>query len=91
MRSCCRLPVGREARLGVGALLYVRHRPERALLYQIVDEYYPAFNEHLAAQGTALPWYVEQEFEDSRETVHYLCRWARSHTMVRVVTGRWKR
>ncbi len=36
------LPAGREARLGVGAPLYVHHRPERTLLYQIVDEYYPA-------------------------------------------------
>jgi hypothetical protein len=57
------LPAGREAKLGVGAPPYVRHRPERTLLYQIVDEYYPAFKEHLAAQGTALPGYVQQEFE----------------------------
>ncbi len=36
----------------------------RFLLYQLVEEYYPAFKAHLAAQGTALPVYVEQEFED---------------------------
>lgn len=64
MRSCCQLSAGRESRLGVGAPLYVRHRPERTLLYQLVDEYYPAFKERLTAQGTAPPGYVEQEFED---------------------------
>ena len=42
----------------------MRHRPERTLLYQIVDEYYPAFKAHLVAQGNALPGYVEQEFEE---------------------------
>ncbi len=55
---------GREASSGIGAPPYVRHRPERTLLYQIVDEYYPAFKAHLAGQGTVLPGYVEQEFED---------------------------
>ena len=43
---------------------YERHRPERTLLYQLVEEYYPTFKAHLDAQGTALPHYVEQEFED---------------------------
>ena len=56
-------PAGREASSGTGAPPYVRHRPERTLLYQIVDEYYPAFKAHLAAQGTALPRYVQQEFD----------------------------
>ncbi|MEW8347339.1 MAG: IS91 family transposase [Candidatus Thiodiazotropha taylori] len=58
------LLAGTEAGLGAGALVYVRHRPERTLLYQIVDEYYPAFKQHLEAQDTYLPCYVEQEFED---------------------------
>lgn len=58
------LPAGREAGLDVGARAYVRHRPERTLLYQIVDEYYPAFKQHLAAQEAYLPAYVCQEFED---------------------------
>lgn len=31
------------------------HNPERTLLYQIVEEYYPAFMSYLAAQGRALP------------------------------------
>ncbi len=43
---------------------YERHRPERTLLYQLVQEYYPAFKAHLEAQGTGLPRYVEQAFED---------------------------
>jgi len=54
---------GREASSGIGAPPYVRHCPERTLLYQIVDEYYPSFKAHLAAQGEALPGYVDQEFE----------------------------
>ncbi len=57
------LPVGREAKLGGGARPYVRHRPERTLLYLLVEEYYPAFKAHQATQGNALPGYVAQEFE----------------------------
>jgi hypothetical protein len=57
-------PAGREASPGIGAPPYVRHRPERTLLYQLVEEYYPAFKAHLAAQGTDLPGYVQQEFEE---------------------------
>jgi len=41
------LQAGREARLGVGASLYERHRPERTLLYQLVQEYYPALKGRL--------------------------------------------
>ncbi len=58
------VPGGREASTGVGAFVYERHRPERTLLYQLVQEYYPAFKDHLMAQGRALPGYVEQEFKD---------------------------
>ena len=58
------LPAGREASADVAARVYVRHRPERSLLYQIVEEYYPAFVSYLATQGTALPGYVQREFED---------------------------
>jgi hypothetical protein len=56
-------PAGREARSGIGAPPYVRHRPEPSLLYQLVEKRYPGFQAHLAAQGTDLPWYVQQEFE----------------------------
>ena len=57
-------PAGREASPGIGAPPYVRHRPERTLLYQLVEEYYPAFKAHLAGRGADLPGYVQQEFED---------------------------
>lgn len=43
---------------------YQRHRPEQTLLYQIVEEYYPAFTTHLTEQGRGLPGYVQREFED---------------------------
>ena len=42
---------GREASASVGARVYVRHRPERPLLYQRVEAYYPAFLSQL--WGTA--------------------------------------
>ena len=41
-----------------------RHRPETTLLYQLVDEYYPAFADQMAARGTHFPEYVQREFED---------------------------
>ncbi len=43
---------------------YVRHRPEQTLLYQLVEQYYPAFVEHLAARERSLPAHVQREFED---------------------------
>jgi ribosomal protein S27E len=43
---------------------YQRHRPERTLLYQIVEQHYPAFVTHMAQQERPLPDYVQQEFED---------------------------
>jgi hypothetical protein len=58
------LPAGREASAGIGAREYVRHRPERTLLYQLVEAYYPVFLSRLAAEGTVLPSYVEREFEE---------------------------
>ena len=36
---------------------YQSHRPEQTLLYQIVDEYYPAFAALMAEQGKELPGY----------------------------------
>ncbi len=58
------LPAGREASADFGASRYERHRPERTLLYQLVEEHYPALKVHLTAQGSTLPGYVEREFED---------------------------
>jgi hypothetical protein len=43
--------------------LYVRHRTERTLLNQFVEECYPTLKPHLVARGTALPGHVEQELE----------------------------
>lgn len=60
---------GRDASSGVGAPVYTRHRPERTVLYRLVQEYYPELRAHLAARGTALPGYVEQEFEKYLESV----------------------
>ena len=47
-----------------GAAPYQRHRPERTLLYRIVEQHYPAFVTHTARQERPLPEYVQQEFED---------------------------
>ena len=44
---------------------YHSHRPEQTLLYQIVDEYYPAFAALMAEQGKELPGYVQREFKIS--------------------------
>ena len=42
----------------------VRHRPEQTLLYQLVEQYYPAFAAHLAARERTLPVPVQHEFAD---------------------------
>ena len=47
-----------------GAAPYQRHRPEHTLLYQIVEQHYPAFVAHMAQHERPLPDYVQQEFED---------------------------
>ena len=49
---------------GMGSGRYQRHQPERTLLYQIIDQHYPAFTAHVAEQGTKLPGHVQREFED---------------------------
>ena len=43
---------------------YARHRPEQTLLYQLVEQYYPAFVAHLAARERTLPVHVQREFAD---------------------------
>ena len=58
-----KLLAGRESNSRVGASRYERHRPERILLYQLIQEYYPALQAQLAVQGTELPAYVQREFE----------------------------
>lgn len=58
------LPAGREASPSVGVPVYERHRPERALLYQLIQDYHPALKARLAVQGRALRRYVEHKFEE---------------------------
>ena len=41
---------------------YVRHRPERTFLYQLIEKFFSAFKAHLAAQGSSLPKHVGKEF-----------------------------
>ena len=45
-------------------VVYVRHRPETTLLYQIVQEYWPEFQAELANHGKYLPAYVTKEFDE---------------------------
>jgi hypothetical protein len=56
--------VGKDASPVGGAIRYARHRPETILLYQLVNEYYPAFADQMAARDTPLPAYIQCEFED---------------------------
>ena len=46
-----------------GLVRYERHRPEQTLLYQLVEQYYPAFESQWVSEGRVLPDYVRQEFE----------------------------
>jgi ribosomal protein S27E len=46
------------------AAVYVRHRPETTLLYQIIQEYWPEFQAELASHGKHLPAYVIKEFDE---------------------------
>ena len=56
--------VGKDAQRAGGTVRYERHRPETTLLYQLVEEYYPAFAAEMGVKGTLLPEYVQREFED---------------------------
>ena len=44
--------------------VYVRHRSEATLLYQIIQEYWPEFQAELANHGKHLPAYVTKEFDE---------------------------
>jgi len=64
------LSAGRDARPVAGnAEYYERHRPEQTLLYPIVAEFYPAFQDLMAAQGRTLPEYVQREFDAYVESI----------------------
>ena len=45
-------------------MVYVRHRPETTLLYQVIREYWPEFQAELACQDKYLPAYVTKEFDE---------------------------
>jgi hypothetical protein len=42
---------------------YARHRPEATLLYQLVEQHYPAFRALRASADRPLPDYVQREFD----------------------------
>ena len=44
--------------------VYVRHRPETTLLYQIVQVYWPEFQAELASHGRHLPTFITKEFDE---------------------------
>ena len=59
------ISAGRDACPVAGnAVYYAQRLPEQSLLYPIVEEYYPAFLDLMAAQGRPLPVYVQREFDD---------------------------
>ena len=45
------LPAGREASAGVCVRVYLRHRQERTLLYQLVETYCPVLLSRIAMSG----------------------------------------
>ena len=55
------LPLGARSN---SAAVYVRHRPETTLLYQIIQEYWPEFQAELANQDKYLPAYITKEFDE---------------------------
>ena len=76
------------------ATVYVRHRPETTLLYQITQEYWPEFQTELASHGQHLPAYVLKEFDEyfddmgkAIETcVHRAYRWVYSTEEINSIT-----
>jgi len=45
-------------------MVYVRHRTETTLLYQVVRDYWPEFQAELASHGRYLPAYMTEEFDE---------------------------
>lgn len=43
---------------------YEHHKPEGTLLYQIVEEYWPVFQNELGAQGQSLPHFEANKFDE---------------------------
>ena len=98
------LPAGREASRGERAPQYESHRPEQTLLYQLIEEYYPAFEAQWAAEGRVLPDYARQEYEECLkcgrlehgflrvryDTCHAECLVAFSGVSIRPIVSWWQ-
>ena len=41
-----------------------RHRPEKTLLYRIIDRHYPEFRAYMEEQERSLPYHVQKEFDE---------------------------
>ncbi len=52
-----------NAGLARAAMEYARHQPQKTLLYQVIDKYYPKFLAHLSESDKYLPKYVQDDFE----------------------------
>jgi hypothetical protein len=55
---------GSEAGLFSEKFRYERHRPERTLLYHLVEQHYPSLVDLMAIQEKLLSTYVRREFEE---------------------------
>lgn len=49
---------------GAQVYRFARHKPERTLLYQLVERHWPEFVSRLEESGSYLPKHVTQEFEE---------------------------
>jgi ribosomal protein S27E len=58
-----RRSANRQASPSTGTHRYQRHRPEQTLLYQLVEQHYPVFVDHMTARDATLPKYVAREFD----------------------------
>ena len=45
-------------------LSHERHRPDKTLLYRIIDRHCPAFRAYMAEQGRSLPYHVQKVFDE---------------------------
>lgn len=64
------LPFSAERETNTGESLppFVRLRPERPLLQQLIEKYYPTSEVQCAAEDRMLQDYVQREFEDYLKT-----------------------
>ena len=53
-----------------------RHRPEKTLLYRIIDRHYPGFLFYMEELGKFLPYHVQKEFDEYLKCGRPWKRWA---------------